>query len=468
MTGYRLPLLPVISRRWTRAGSVVATIIAAGALPAAAAAAAAPAAGTYTVNNTSRACSDTGPGTAARPLCTIGAAARRAVAGNTVLVTAGRYRGTSVNPAHSGSRAHPITFRADRRAAIAGGTRAFALSGRSNIVIAGFAITGTSSYGISVSGGRNVVLSRNRVSFAGEPEPGSAAAGIYLRNLAGGRVSGNVTHDNSAHGIYLAGSTTRVRVQGNRSYHNAYQYERNAAGIEVTAPGNIIVHNLTYANEDSGINIYPGANRSVVTGNVTYDNGDHGIDDLGVSGGRITGNTVYRNCTSGINVEGASRDFSIENNVAVNNATGAVINPTPIDPPGAYTNNCHRRNGNIGVWDSAPATTRANFNLVWQAGGGTEYVWAGIEYQSRWALHRATGQEARGIFANPRFARGTAWDLQLSGRSPAIDSANSAAPGEQFTDIRGRRRVNDPFRPNTGAGRRRYDDRGAYEFQSPR
>lgn len=90
------------------------------------------------------------------------------------------------------------------------------------------------------------------------------------------------------------------------------------------------------------------------------------------------------------------------------------------------------------------------------------------EYQSRWALHRATGQETRGIFANPRFARGTAWDLQLSGRSPAIDSANSAAPGELFTDIRGRRRVNDPFRANTGAGRRRYDDRGAYEFQPPR
>ncbi len=426
------------------------------------------ASGTYTVNNASSACSDTGPGTAARPFCTIGAAARRAVAGNTVLVSAGRYQGTSVSPAHSGSRTHPITFRASRGTAVVGGTTAFALSGRSDIVISGFAITGTSSYGISVSGGRNVVVSGNRVSFAGEPEPGLTAAGIYIRNLAGGRVAGNATHDNSAHGIYLAGSTTGVRVQGNRSYHNAYQYQRNAAGIEVTAPGNIIVHNFTYANEDSGINLYPGANRSVVTGNVTYDNGDHGLDDLDVSGGRITGNTVYRNCTSGINVEGASRDVLIENNVAVNNATGTVINPTPINPPGAYTNNCRRRNGNIGVWDSAPATTKANFNLVWQAGGGTEYVWAGIEYRSRWGLHRATGQEARGIFASPRFARGTAWDVQLSGRSPAIDSANSAAPAEQVTDIRGRRRVDDPVRRDTGAGRRRYDDRGAYEFRPRR
>ena len=73
-----------------------------------------------------------------------------------------------------------------------------------------------------------------------------------------GVVSGNVTHDNSDHGISLVGSSTGVTVQGNTSYHNANQYQRNAAGINVTAPGNTIVGNVTYANEDTGINIYPG------------------------------------------------------------------------------------------------------------------------------------------------------------------------------------------------------------------
>jgi parallel beta-helix repeat protein len=75
--------------------------------------------------------------------------------------------------------------------------------------------------------------------------------GIYLSNLSGGLVQGNITHDNSAHGIYLTGSTTGVVVTGNTSYHNAYQYERNANGIDDIAPGNSIIGNVTYANEDT-------------------------------------------------------------------------------------------------------------------------------------------------------------------------------------------------------------------------
>jgi parallel beta-helix repeat protein len=445
----------------------VAGLLAAGLLVAAGAAAdPAAAATTYVTNNTSPACSDTGPGTASKPFCTIGAAASRMVAGDSVQVTAGTYSGTSVNTANSGTAASPITFAGSPGVSITGGTRAFALSARSDIVISGFAISGTSSYGISVSGGGNVTISRNTVSFAGEPVRGSTASGIYLNNLAGGTVSGNVSHDNSAHGIYLAGSTTGVSVLGNTSYHNAYQYQRNANGIDVIAPGNTVVHNITYANEDSGINIYPGANNTVVTGNLTYGNGDHGIDDLNVTGGRITGNTVFNNCTSGINVEGTSGNYVIENNISMNNATGAVINPTPISPPGAYTNNCNRRHGNIGVWDSAPATTTANFNLVWQSGAGAEYIWNGVTYQTRSTLTTATGQEAKGIFADTKFANANGGNFQLTASSPAIDSADSAASGEQLTDILGAGRFDVLSVPNTGAGPRLYDDRGAYEFRS--
>ena len=283
----------------------------------------------YTVDNTNHSCSDTGPGTPAQPFCTIAAAAKVAHAGDTVLVNAGTYPGTSVKPANSGTAGSPITFTANPGVTISGGSRAFALSARSYIVISGFTITGTSSYGISVSGGSNVTISGNTESYAGIPIS-SPAAGIYLSNLSGGLISGNVTHDNSAHGIYLTGTTTGVTVQGNTSYHNAYQYERNANGIDDVAPGNFIIGNVTYANEDTGINIYTGANNTLVANNVTYDNGDHGIDDLNVTGGRIIGNTVYYNCTDGINVEGTSGHYNIENNVSMNNATGAIINPTPI------------------------------------------------------------------------------------------------------------------------------------------
>jgi parallel beta-helix repeat protein len=446
-------------------GALLGGILAAGALTSAAAYASTG----YTVDNTNPACSDTGPGTAAQPFCTIAAGAKAAHAGDTVLVNAGTYQGTSVNPTNSGTAGSPITFSANRGVTISGGSRAFALSNRSYIVVSGFTITGTSSYGISVSGGSNVTISGNTESFAGTPIS-SPAAGIYLSNLSGGLISGNITHDNSAHGIYLTGSTTGVTVQGNTSYHNAYQYERNANGIDDIAPGNSIIANVTYANEDTGINIYTGGNNALVADNVTYDNGDHGIDDYNVTGGRIIGNTVYYNCTDGINVEGTSGNYNIENNVSMDNATGAIINPTPIPTnpsTGApyYTNACNRRVGDIGVYDSAPATTTANYNLVYQSGHGAWYTWAGTAYSSQAALTAATGQEASGIFANPRFVNAAAWNFQLTEGSPAIDSADSLASGEQATDILGNARADDPGTPNTGNPTGSYYDRGAYEYQ---
>ncbi len=421
----------------------------------------------WVVDNTTTACKDTGPGNATQPFCTISAGAAVAQPGDVVLVRAGTYAGTSVNPANSS-----VTFLADPGVTISGGTSAFALSNSNNITVSGFTITHTSSTGIVVSGGSNVTISSNTESFAGTPitAPG---VGISLNNVNGGVVENNVTHDNSAHGIYLFGSTTSVLVEGNTSYHNAYQYQRNANGINDIAPGNEIVGNVTYANEDSGINIYPGGNNALVADNVSYGNGDHGIDDLSVTGGRIIGNTIYSNCTSGINVEGTSGNYVVENNIAVDNATNAVINPTPIpiDPStGApyYTNTCNRRHGNIGIWDSAPASTTADYNLVYQDNSANaDYIWNGTTYGSQQTLNAATGQEAHGIFADPQFANPAAGNFQLTPASPAIDSADSLTTGEQPTDILGRPRVDDTVVPNTGNPAGSYVDRGAYEYQGP-
>ncbi len=157
----------------------------------------------------------------------------------------------------------------------------------------------------------------------------------------------------------------------------------------------------------------------------------------------------------------------------MNNATGAIINPTPIaiNPSTGepyYTNLCNRRTGNIGVYDSTPATTTANYNLVYQSGQGAWYTWAGTAYSSQAALTAATGQEAKGIFANPQFANAATWNLQLTEGSPAIDSADSLASGEQATDILGNHRVDDPATPNTGNPAGSYYDRGAYEYQPGR
>ena len=451
------------ARRVTIVGSALGVAMASMVLTSAAASAAAT---VYFVDNTNPSvCSDQGTGlTMSQPLCSITAGVGKAKnAGDTVQVIAGTYQANSASP-NSG-----VTVTANQGVTISGGAsgaKGFSISGKNNVAISGFTITGTPSYGIYVNSSSNITLSGNTVSLSGQPVSGQSASGIYLSSLNGGLVKGNVTHDNAAHGILLTGSTTGVTVQGNTSYHNAYQWQRNANGIDVTAPGNSIIGNVTYANEDSGINMYPGGDSTLIAGNVTYGNGDHGIDDFNVTGGRIIGNTAYGNCTTGINVEGTSGNYDLENNVSMNNATGAIINPTPISPPGAYTNNCDRRHGNIGVWDSAPASTTANFNLVWQSGAGAEYIWNGVTYQTRSALTAATGQEASPInWADPKFTNAGAGNFQLNAGSPAIDSANSSATGEQTTDILGNPRVDDPATPNTGNPSGSFYDRGAYEYQ---
>jgi hypothetical protein len=158
---------------------------------------------------------------------------------------------------------------------------------------------------------------------------------------------------------------------------------------------------------------------------------------------------------SGINVEGTSGNYLVENNIAVDNAVYPAYQGIA----------CNRRAGNIGIWDSAPATTTVDANLVYLTTPGTMYVF-GSSFTSLAAMKTATGQEQHGLQANPLFVNPTAGNLALQQGSPAIDSADSGASGEQLVDINGNPRVDDPAVPNTGIGPRAYDDRGAYEFSA--
>ena len=150
-----------------RCALVVGTLLGAFAVSGIATATAAYASTSYVVDNTSAACSDTGAGTATQPFCTIATAAKKALAGDTVLVNAGTYPGTAVNPTNSGTADAPITFTANPGVTISGGTKAFSLSSRSYIVISGFTITGTSSAGIAVSGGQNDTVANNIITRTG-------------------------------------------------------------------------------------------------------------------------------------------------------------------------------------------------------------------------------------------------------------------------------------------------------------
>lgn len=399
-------------------------------------------------------CSSAGPGDQAHPFCTIGQAAAQVNPGQTVQVAAGTYP-ERVSITRSGATGSPAVFQAAPGATVTvtGGTNGFALSSVHDVTVRGFTVTATSSYGISVSNSHDVTVTGNTVTYAGHPLQSQIASGIFVGGTSNSTISGNQSDHNSDHGIYLTSGSTGITVQGNEASWNANGYRRNANGINVVSAGNAVIGNVTHDNEDSGIQFYPGGNDNLATLNVTYNNGDHGIDDLNVTGGRIIGNTVYHNCTTGINVEGTSGDYQVLNNVAVDNAVYPAYNGIA----------CSRRAGNIGIWDSAPATTTLDGNVVWLTRSGTMEVF-GSSYTSQAALRAATGQEQHGTQADPRFVNATTGDLRVLEGSPAIDSALSGASGEQTTDILGVARTDDPNVANTGTGPRPYDDRGAYEF----
>ena len=150
---------------------------------------------------------------------------------------------------------------------------------------------------------------------------------------------------------------------------------------------------------------------------------------------------------AGINVEGTSGNNLIENNIAVDNGI-----------------NSPRTNGNIRVDSTSTTGTTVNFNLVFLTVPDVMYQWGADKYNSLKEFKDATGQESKGIEADPSWVSPGS-NFHLLAGSPAIDSADSGVSGETTTDLEGTGRYNDPDTRDSGAGPRRYDDRGALEFQ---
>src|SRR3954454_18364152 len=410
----------------------------------------------YYVDKTVAGCSDTGPGTADTPYCTITKGVSRLQAGYTLYIGDGTYA-ESIKPAVSGTSAAPITITAwpGRSPVVTGATNGVYLSQKSYITVSNLTVTGTVTDGIYVTKSDHIVVSGNHVSGSGRPAQGQTAPGISIRTTNSSQVLTNTVDRNNGTGIYVTSTSTDTLVADNEASFNAEGWQRNANGINVTSAGNTVLRNITHDNEDSGIQFYTGANDNLAALNVTYNNGDHGIDNLNATGGRIISNTVYRNCTSGINVEGTSGNYTVENNIAVDNAVYPAYNGIA----------CARRARNIGVWDSAPTTTTVDHNLVWLTKSGTLYVFK-TSYTSLAAMQAGTGQEANGVQSDPLFFDLPTWDLQLRSGSAAIDRGDSAVSGAQARDILGNNREDDPNTENSHAsGPRLYDDLGAYEYQ---
>jgi parallel beta-helix repeat protein len=410
--------------------------------------------GTLYVDGANPACTNAGQGTAAAPFCTINGAAAKVVAGGTVVVAAATYP-EYVKVLTSGTASSPITFKAAAGATVnvTGQARGFEISGKSWIVVDGFNVSSTSDYGIYVATSSNVAIQNNHVSSSGVRVSGSTKPGIYISATTDSLISGNTADDNSDSGIYVTSSSTNVTIVGNTCARNARGYTVAANGIEVRCSGNTLRGNICHDNEHSGILVQPFSGttpvpHNAVVGNVTYLNGIHGIQLKYSDSSQIVGNSVYGNLGSGIDLSGASTQCLVANNIAVDNALNV----------GGSSG------GNVRVETAAITGTTLDYDLLFRSQAGTMVSWNGSSYTSLAAFASAAGQEAHGLQGAPIWVAPQSGDFRLKVGSPAIDSADSSVSGVSLSDIVGTTRTDDPATPNTGAGPRTYDDRGAYEY----
>jgi PKD domain len=362
-------------------------------------------------------CSDSGTGTASTPFCTIQAGVDAAAAGDTVEVTGSReYRYATTTVSVSGTASEPITIEAapgttPLLSQIADPTTApaFTISGASHVTIRGFSITGDIPQFAEVTSSSDITLDQD-----------------------GSQDDGAWTPDEEEPFVEVAGSSSAVTVSRSTINYVAFG---TASAVQIDA----------------------GSSDDVVAGNVIEDDTasqaqEAFISVSGAPGTAVTGNTVIgsNSCAPTISLGGASTGSTIENNIL-------------------YTASyyCAGNSAILSIAQAATSGTTVGYNIFYgMLSAGDEpvlYQWAGTSYTTVAAFQAASGQGSQDEYADPQFGDG----FEPSSTSPAVNSANSAAPGALGTDLDGDACSYDPYVAVTGAGDPAYCSRGAFQYQGP-
>lgn len=358
------------------------------------------AASTLYVDQSSAACSDSGPGSQAVPFCTIQAAADAAAAGDTVAIDGGTSGSISGDYSQavvirtSGTASAPITFTGVHPPGgpIPDLTPAsgapLTLDHVHDVTVTGLILTPRGNAdGVDVAGSRDVTL--DTLSILQEPAPTNAPDGVLVDGSSSG-----VTLSRS----YLAGS---------------YGYD---------------------------VLVQPGAQNVTVTTNKLLADGAGAISVSGATGAAVTSNSVAANCGPDISIDGDAT-ATVENN-----QLGINTPPASCTAPAAA----------LSVTAAAAGGVRSDYNAILARAPHPGYSWAGTSYASAAAFAAGTGQGTHDFDA-------TTWPGAAPPEgSPLIDSADCSAPGELATDFFGHPHVRDPLAAHTGTGTC-YADRGAME-----
>jgi len=488
-----------------------------------AAAAPADAAGTYYVDGTNPACSNSGPGTLATPYCTIGAAvAARAGAGTTIHVAPGQYREQVTIPV-SGTAGEPFVLQGDGTFGnpvlvdggeslsspelwtLATGTTWLATSVTWTTLMVSvdgdrYVPWGGSPDSVPVGGfrmvpGTGLYVNTGVANEYGNPgrhvtTVGRLQYGVFMNGRAWVTIRGLTVRQSNDRGIQVTNSSHVVlednTVEGVQRF-----------GIQAQGSSDVLVHhNRVTRSGDHGISITLGTTASTVEDNESDHNarpGQRAANGLILFGSRknvVRRNRFHHNQDSGMHVQAGSdsvvstRNLSYANgdhgfdHIAVQGGIhlGDVSWGNAIDgfsfegiaPNEAMYDCISAENGRYQLFvdSSSVAGWNSNDNGFWSVTGQEAIKFNKIEYATVAAFAAATGNDTRTFQADPRFAAPEVGDFHLLGDSPAIDAANTGFDQWLATDFEGFAPIDHGATPNTGIGPVNYADRGAFEHGS--
>jgi hypothetical protein len=249
------------------------------------------------------------------------------------------------------------------------------------------------------------------------------------------------------------GTAVTVSAGANDTFANDVldpQDEASKAETALHVTGGASTVTVQDSNVDAGLTVDGGSTGTILTTNEFNSDLTSPISLNGAVNTAVTSNTV-NGCGSIVSVAGSSAGTSIENNVIQGDETLGTTDANCSATAQSY---------GISVDASSAASTTADYNDVYVAGtGSAAYDWNGTAYAAGSGLAAVTSQGAH----DDNSAAG----VGAAEKSPLINSANSAAIGEQSVDFYGKPRVDDPLVTPTGAGPYSDYDRGAVQFQDP-